>query len=171
MMAIITDPAITGAAIEAEAWYMYFTDFNNVMQMINIAFLVVIAFFTVYYRIEGLVNKIVARRTKEENVDLKAEIAEYKEEFSVIVQGLMTFGDTLLLIVQASKMLPEDKLKINDNWAKTKVKIEEFMAQKEERIEQFKEAIKEHKENLMAVFEPARDVIQRYVNNDDETSK
>jgi len=171
MSAILTTVTAiaTEAAIEAQAlWYESFLYFDNIMRVINLVFLAAIAFFTVYYRVEALVNKILARRRDEESVSLHAELAEYKEEFSVIVQGLSTFGDTLLMIVQASKMLPEDKLRISENWAKTKVKIDDFMRQKDERIEQFKEAFKEHKENIMAVFEPAKDIISKYVGKDDE---
>lgn len=171
MIAVLTTTAaiLTEAAIGAQVtWYESLLDFDNIMRIINLVFLAAIAFFTVYYRVEALVNKVLARRREEETVSLHAEIAEYKEEFSVIVQGLTTFGDTLLMIVQASKMLPEDKLQIAQNWAKTKVKIDEFMERKNERIEQFKEAFKEHKENLMAVFEPAKDIISRYVSKDDE---
>lgn len=143
-------------------------DFETVMYFINIGFLVAITAFSIYFRFEAVVNKFLARDKEAENQDLKSQLLEQKEEFSVIISSLITLGNTLNVIVQASKLPEASKISISENWVKTKTKIEQFMEAKHERIEKFKETLKEYKEEFMQVFEPAKDIISKYVSSDDE---
>jgi hypothetical protein len=64
-------------------------------------------------------------------------------------------------------MSPEDKLKIQESWAETKVRIQDFLAKQRERIQKYKDAIADAGESLMEVIGETKDVIDKYVTKDD----
>jgi len=140
---------------------------ENIILVVNSVIVIVFTAASVYLRVQVIAQKLFGKRTEEELAEAKARLVETEGQFTMVMGSIQTIGDTLTQVVSASKMSPEDKLKIQENWAQTKVRIQDFLAKQRERIQKYKEAIADAGESLMEVIGETKDVIEKYVTKDD----
>jgi hypothetical protein len=140
---------------------------DNIILVINSVIVIVFTAASVYLRVQVIAQKLFGKKTEEDLLEAKARLIETEGQFTMVMGSIQTIGDTLTQVVGASKMTPEDKLKIQNTWAETKVRIQDFLAKQRQRIEKYKEALADAGESLMEVIGETKDVIENYVNKDD----
>jgi len=140
---------------------------DNVILVINTVIVVIFTAASVYLRVQVIAQKLFGAKNEEELAEAKARLIETEGQFTMVMGAVQTIGDTLNQVVGASKMSAEDKLKISNSWAETKVRIQDFLSKQRERIEKYKEAIADAGESLMEVVGETKDVIEKYVSKDD----
>jgi hypothetical protein len=140
---------------------------DNIILVINSLVVIIFTAASVYLRVQVIAQKLFGKKTEEDLLEAKARLIETEGQFTMVMGSIQTIGDTLTQVVSASKMSPEDKLKIQENWAQTKVRIQDFLAKQRERIQKYKEAIADAGESLMEVIGETKDVIEKYVTKDD----
>jgi predicted RNase H-like HicB family nuclease len=140
---------------------------DNIILVVNSIIVIVFTAASIYLRVQVIAQKLFGKRTEEELAEAKARLVETEGQFTMVMGSIQTIGDTLTQVVSASKMSPEDKLKIQDSWAETKVRIQDFLAKQRERIQKYKEAISDAGDSLMEVLGETKDVIEKYVTKDD----
>jgi hypothetical protein len=140
---------------------------DNIILVVNSVIVIVFTAASVYLRVQVIAQKLFGKKTEEELAEAKARLVETEGQFTMVMGSIQTIGDTLTQVVSASKMSPEDKLKIQDSWAETKVRIQDFLAKQRERIQKYKEAISDAGDSLMEVLGETKDVIDKYVTKDD----
>lgn len=144
---------------------------ENIILVINTVIVVIFTAASVYLRVQVIAQKLFGAKNEEELAEAKARLIETEGQFTMVMGAVQTIGDTLNQVVGASKMTAEDKLKISNDWAETKVRIQDFLGKQRERIEKYKEAIGDAGESLMEVIGETKDVIEKYVSKDDNVPK
>lgn len=140
---------------------------DNIILVINSVIVIVFTAASVYLRVQVIAQKLFGKKTEEDLLEAKARLVETEGQFTMVMGSIQTIGDTLTQVVGASKMSAEDKLKIQNTWSETKVRIQDFLAKQRQRIEKYKEALADAGESLMEVIGETKDVIENYVNKND----
>lgn len=144
---------------------------ENIILVINTVIVVIFTAASVYLRVQVIAQKLFGKQTEEELKEAKARLVETEGQFTMVMGAVQTIGDTLNQVVGASKMSAEDKLKISNSWSETKVRIQDFLGKQRDRIEKYKEAIADAGDSLLEVVGETKDVIEKYVSNDDDAKK
>lgn len=144
---------------------------DNIILVVNTLIVIVFTAASVYLRVQVIAQKMFGAKNEEELKEAKARLVETEGQFTMVMGAVQSIGDTLTQVVGASKMSAEDKLKIQNGWSETKVRIQDFLAKQRERIEKYKDAIAEAGESLMEVVGETKDVVEKYLTKDDNVPK
>lgn len=144
---------------------------DNIILIVNTLIVVVFTAASVYLRVQVIAQKMFGAKNEEELKEAKARLVETEGQFTMVMGAVQSIGDTLTQVVGASKMTAEDKLKIQNGWSETKVRIQDFLGKQRERIEKYKDAIAEAGESLMEVVGETKDVVEKYLTKDDNVPK
>lgn len=136
-----------------------------------IIFIAAIA-YGIKQRAKIIINSIGMEKKDEEIAEKDAMIAEQTGELEVVGQGLNTMNETLNLIVQASKMTPQDKAAIMEMATANKQKVNEYISLKEQRIKKILEKTKSIKEDpsqiLSILSETGESILEKYTQETDK---
>ena len=123
-------------------------------------------------RAKIIINSTRMEKKDEEIAEKDAMIMEQTGELEVVGQGLNTMNDNLNLIVQASKMTPQDKAAIMERATANKQKVNEYISQKEQRIKKILEKTKSIKEDpsqiLSILSETGESILEKYTQETDK---
>ena len=164
-----TQTPVAAEEVEEEALRAlrdYFTA-ENIILIINATVVGIFTVASVYLRVQVIAQKLFGKKTEEELAEAKARLAETEGQFAMIMGSVTALGDNLTSVVEASKMSPEDKLRVVNHWAETKVRIKDFTKTQKERLERYKEAISDAGTSLWEVVGETKDVLDKYLPNDD----
>jgi hypothetical protein len=139
---------------------------DNIILIINATVVGIFTVASVYLRVQVIAQKLFGKKTEEELAEAKARLAETEGQFAMIMGSVTALGDNLTSVVEASKMAPEDKLRVAQHWAESKVRIQDFLAQQKKRLERYKEAISDAGTSLWEVVGETKDVLEKYLPND-----
>ena len=142
---------------------------DNIILVINAAVVGIFTVASVYLRVQVIAQKLFGKKTEEELAEAKARLAETEGQFAMLMGSVTALGDNLTAVVEASKMSPDDKLKVVTHWAESKVRIQDFLKKQKERLEKYKEAISDAGSSLWDVVGETKDVLEKYLPNDDAT--
>ena len=142
---------------------------DNIILVINAAVVGIFTVASVYLRVQVIAQKLFGKKTEEELAEAKARLAETEGQFAMLMGSVTALGDNLTAVVEASKMSPEDKLRVVNHWAESKVRIQDFLVKQKERLEKYKEAISDAGTSLWEVVGETKDVLEKYLPNDDAT--
>lgn len=106
-------------------------------------------------------------KTKDDEIEKqRAENMEQAYELQVVGESLSSMTDMLNLIVQASKMSSEDKLKVMESATQSKQVIQKLIETKQARIAQFKQIVQDVKEDPMQALNVLNDfggsILEKY---------
>jgi predicted nucleic acid-binding Zn-ribbon protein len=144
---------------------------DNVILLVNTLIVVIFTAASVYLRVQVIAQKLFGAKSEEELKEAKARLIETEGQFTMVMGAVQSIGDTLTQVVGASKMTAEDKLKIQNGWSETKVRIQDFLGKQRERIEKYKDAIADAGASLMEVVGETKDVVEKYLSKDDNVTK
>ena len=123
-------------------------------------------------RAKLILNYFKEKEKDEELEKQTAENAELTYELEMVATSLSTIHDTLNMVVQASKMSSEDKLKIMEATTKNKEAIKNLIQAKQERFDRYKETIKDVKQDPMKALELLNDagstILEKYTTENTE---
>jgi hypothetical protein len=142
---------------------------DNIILIINATVVGIFTVASVYLRVQVIAQKLFGKKTEEELAEAKARLAETEGQFAMIMGSVTALGDNLTSVVEASKMSPEDKLRVAEHWAESKVRIQDFLKSQKERLERYKEAISDAGTSLWEIVGETKDVLEKYLPNDDAT--
>lgn len=149
-----------------------FLDPTLLTNIFNILLVIVGVFVMVKQRTRIIMDMLQKGKTDEELTKKDAIIAEQASEIEMVGHAMINMSDTLNLIVQASKMSPQDKALIGENAIKTKQKVEGFIKNKKERLEKLSKTLKEVKKDpsdaLEALSEMGGSILENYANKTDK---
>jgi hypothetical protein len=140
---------------------------DNIILVINATVVGIFTVASVYLRVQVIAQKLFGKKTEEELAEAKARLAETEGQFAMIMGSVTALGDNLTSVVEVSKMTPEDKLRVTQHWAETKVRIQDFLKTQKERLERYKEAISDAGTSLWEIVGETKDVLEKYLPNDD----
>lgn len=147
-------------------------DAGLVTDIITVLMFLTATYISVKQRAKIIVDSIKSAKKDEELAEKDAVIAEQTNELEIIGQALGNVSNTLNLIVQASKMSPQDKAMISQQTIITQAKIEEFINTKKERLAALIKNVKEVKQNpseaLNVLIETGGSVLEKYINKSSE---
>ncbi len=135
---------------------MQYLDFTNVTNIINIAVVAILSFLTFKQRAQLIVSKFKQAQLNEE-VDKKDLVLE------ILTEEMNFFGTTLLQIVQASKMTPDQKLSISQNWFSLQSKTQDFYTKTVEDAQDLIKDVKEITAVGSELFEGVKDILGNVV--------
>jgi hypothetical protein len=144
---------------------------DNVILIVNTLIVIIFTAASVYLRVQVIAQKLFGAKNEEELKEAKARLIETEGQFTMVMGAVQSIGDTLTQVVGASKMTAEDKLKIQNSWSETKVRIQDFLGKQRERIEKYKDAIADAGSSLMEVVGETKDVVEKYLSKDDNVKK
>lgn len=175
---ITTEPTTTEMTtvaeepIEEEQSLMDIFDARLVTDIITILIFIATLYVSVKQRAKIIIDSIKTAKKDDELAEKDAIIAEQTTELEIIGQALGNVSSTLNLIVQASKMTPQDKATISQQTVITQAKIEEFISTKKARLDTLIKNVKEVKQNpseaLNVLIETGGSVLEKYINKSNE---
>lgn len=152
--------------------------FNELMDpkfitdLATIIIFIVAIVYGIKQRAKIIINSIRMEKKDEEIAEKDAMIIEQTGELEVVGQGLNTMNDILNLIVQASKMTPQDKAAIMEMATANKQKVSEYISRKEERIKKILDKTKQIKEDpsqLMSILsETGESILEKYTQENNQ---
>jgi hypothetical protein len=140
---------------------------DNIILIINATVVGIFTVASVYLRVQVIAQKLFGKKTEEELAEAKARLAETEGQFAMIMGSVTALGDNLTSVVEASKMAPEDKLRVAQHWAESKVRIQDFLKTQKARLERYKEAISDAGTSIWEIVGETKDVLEKYLPNDD----